>query len=314
MTILTRRRFIAVSAAAALAPQSLVAAPVATWRGIAMGAGAQMQIAGMDQAAAQVIFARVQAEIDRLENIFSLYRPNSALCQLNARGHLDLPPLEMLELFSLTSAIHRATEGAFDPSVQGLWLAYQHAASAAQPITGDALAEARSRVGWDQVQFDPQAVRFGISGMSLTFNGIAQGYLADRVAHILRQQGLENVLVDMGEIVALGQRTGGGGWRTGIVAPDRTEPVAVTDLSNRALATSAPMGTTLGPAKTSHILDPRTGAASGLWDIISVSADRAAVADGLSTAFTLLDIQQIASALRVFPDAHIEYLGGESQI
>ena len=75
MPNLTRRRFIAVSAAAGLAPASAAVGSTAVWRGIALGARAELRFSDLTPADAAPIFASVVAEISRLEQIFSLYLP-----------------------------------------------------------------------------------------------------------------------------------------------------------------------------------------------------------------------------------------------
>ncbi len=142
--------------------------------------------------------------------------------------------------------------------------------------------------------------------MAMTLNGIAQGYITDRVADLLRRRGFDNVLVDMGEIVGLGQRGDGGAWRIGVSTPDG-RIVHRTTLSDRALATSSPMGTLFDDdGNVGHILDPLRGVPIAVRELVSVSADRAALADALSTAFCIMDDAEAAAALEVHPTARLE--------
>jgi len=306
MRRVTRRRFLAISAAACVAPSAALGArPKAKWQGVALGAPASIQLSGLSAAEAAPVFEAAEAEILRLERLFSLYLPDSELSRLNRTGALSNPAPEMLELLSLSGAIHRATAGAFDPSVQPLWLAYAAVEwGAPEPAK---LQAARRAVGWEGVKLSTASVEFLRPGMALTLNGIAQGYIADRVADLLRNAGLRDVLVDMGEISAHGMRPDGTSWRVGISAPDGQllREIALTD---RALATSAPQGTLLGGVGDGHILDPRAGAPADLWRVSSGSADRAAVADGLSTAFCLMSRAEVDLALRAFSNARVELL------
>ncbi|MEO3427410.1 FAD:protein FMN transferase [Pelagibius sp. CAU 1746] len=306
---LSRRRFLAISAAAAALPAAARAArPVARWRGAALGAQASMTLVGVHDAEAGQVFGAVQEEIERMEGLFSLYRPDSLLTRLNAEGRLTAPPEEFLELLELSGRLQRATGGAFDPTIQPLWLL--HATAAAEnrrPAAGD-LAQARARCGWQHLEISPGALRFTRPGMALTFNGIAQGYVADRVAALLRSFGLRDVLVDMGEIAARGRRPDGSPWRAGISLPGG-RIVREVRLSERCLATSAPLGTFLDPAgRIGHILDPRSGEPGGRWRLVAVSAERAALADGLSTACCLLSREAIAAALAAQPGSSLEAL------
>ncbi|MEC5290927.1 FAD:protein FMN transferase [Aurantimonas sp. C2-6-R+9] len=303
---LTRRRFMTICAAAALPREALAGAPMTRWRGAALGAEASMTLVGIKGDAADEIFAATQAEIDRLEGIFSLYRAGSALARLNLEGRLDTPPAELVELLALSDSLHRVTGGAFDPTIQPLWQLHALAAQEQRRLEAEEIAEARKRTGWVHLRHSPDAVGFRRDGMALTLNGIAQGYIADRVAALVRARGLTDVLIDMGEIAALGRRPDRTPWRAAIATPDG-EIVGEVPLGDRALATSAPLGTPLDKAgRVGHILDPRTGHAEARWRLVSVAADSAALADGLSTAFCLMPRHAIKTVLQAHPNVSLE--------
>jgi thiamine biosynthesis lipoprotein len=158
------------------------------------------------------------------------------------------------------------------------------------------------------VRIDPAEIRLD-PGMALTLNGIAQGYIADRVATLLRGMGLERILVNTGEFAALGGDPRGGPWQIGLRAGDGVLPDRVP-LEGGALASSAALGITFDAAgQAGHILDPRSGRpAPGRWRLVSVTAPQAALADALSTAFCLLDRARIDAALAAFPQARIAAL------
>ena len=306
---IARRRFLAVCAAAGLSWSAPASAGGAfRWRGVALGAPASITLAGLDRAAAADLAGRVEAEISRLEDSFSLYRAGSEIRRLNRAGRLEHPSHEMRELLDLVRLVNESTGGAFDPTVQPFWRVRARAAAENRRPTRAELRAARHASGWRHVQAGPGPIRFGRPGMALTLNGIAQGYIADRIAGLLRARGLVDVLVDTGEVKALGRRADGQAWRAGIALPDGT-PVARAALSDRALATSAPLATLLDAARgTGHILDPRTGEPAAGWRLASVSAPRAALADALSTAFCLMDRRAIDAALARHRDAALESL------
>jgi FAD:protein FMN transferase len=302
-----RRRFIAIAAAAALAPGVAARALAPTrWQGIVMGARASITLAHVD---AEAIIARALAEVERLEDIFSLHRKGSALSRLNHEGGLDAPPFELLECLSLCSAVHAATGGRFDPTVQPLWRLHAEAhARGREPGEGE-IDAARKLAGWREVTFTPARAALARPGMALTLNGVAQGFIADRIANLLAAEGLDEVLVDMGELRALGGRPGGGDWPVTLVDPQGGMRGRL-GLRARALASSSPLGTTFDQAgQIGHILDPLTGrpATTG-WQLVSVTAPLAATADALSTAFCLMDRDAIEQALASFPAADLVHL------
>jgi thiamine biosynthesis lipoprotein len=139
--------------------------------------------------------------------------------------------------------------------------------------------------------------------MALTLNGIAQGYIADRVAEMLASEGLSNILIDTGELRALGDQPQGGAW------PVKLAQGGEVSLAARALATSAPLGTVFDTAGSlGHILNPKTGkTAAPRWRGISISAPSAALADGLSTAACLMNSQdEMLASLARFQDCRLE--------
>lgn len=274
----TRRRFLSFASAAALVAP---AAQAYRWQGAALGARAQIVL---DHPRASRITARALAEIDRLEDIFSLYRPGTELVRLNEAGRFAAPAFELLECLATARIAHRITRGRFDPTVQRLWQVEAEAAAAGHLPAEDALAAARATVGFEGVRFDSAGIALS-PGQRLTLNGIAQGYIADRVARLMRDEGVEDVLIDTGEIVAVGAPEGQAGW-----------PITIADgggkrlLSGRALATSALFGTVFDAAgHEGHILDPRGERPERARVLqVSVSAGSAALADALSTGLCLV--------------------------
>ena len=58
-------------------------------------------------------------------------------------------------------------------------------------------------------------------GAGLTLNGIAQGYMTDKVTEVLNAEGLRHVLAELGETRALGNHPSGMPWRIGSSAAGR---------------------------------------------------------------------------------------------
>lgn len=303
----SRRRFLTIFAAAgtlATVPfASQAQHPVRTWKGVAMGSAASIRLSHPD---ADEILSRATRELERLENIFSLYRDHSILAQLNRNGVIDAPPFEFLECLGLCGIINRASGGLFDPTVQSLWQLYAQSYSQGHAPLNASIHEALARTGWDKVDIDQNRVGFKKTDMSLTLNGIAQGYVADRIATLLRNDGLTNILINTGEFAALGGHPDGQDWPISINSGSgiRKDQVMLRD---NALATSLPNGTFFDQAGLAgHILDPRTGRpAPARRQAVSITAPRAALADGLSTAICLMDTREADSLLEQFPGAKL---------
>ena len=254
-----------------------------TWRGVALGAEAQIQLIHDDESRARVILDACVREIDRLENIFSLYRPESTVSRLNRQGRILVPELEFVELLAAALQISRETDGAFDVTVQPLWTPRSTDLPTAQQLDNVLRV-----IGFQHIDLSSRRVALARKGMALTFNGIAQGYITDRVAGLLAHEGCSNVLVHMGETYGAGSKSDGNPWRAKIGGTDET-----VALRNRALATS---GAADGP-RLDHLFDPHTGRAANNYRSVSVTAPTATVADALSTAFCMMEPEQIIQVL-----------------
>ncbi len=297
-----RRRFIRIgatlAATAAFGIPASAASPVRRWSGNALGAHASIELVGTDADLAEATFAVVEKEIARLEGLFSLYRSDSALSRLNAAGRLDAPEADFLRLLALARSVHRETGGLFDPTVQPVFAAYaaHYAGGRSDALPSAELADRLALVGLDEVAFDEAAIRFSHPGMAMTLNGIAQGYVTDRVADLLKARGFDNVLLDIGEIRALGGGRDGAGWKVGLAARSDTDTMAATlRVQDRAVATSMTTGTVLDSGgRVGHILHPRKGAVASAFSAVSVVTSDAALADALSTAAVLMTADELS--------------------
>ena len=260
-----RRRFLQIATAAALARP----AQAQTWRGQAFGADLSIQTEGAAPMAA------IRAEIAAIEACFSLFQ-DSELARLNATGR-GPGSARMRAVLALADRAYRATDGAFDPTVGGLW------AALAQGRDG---AAERAKIGWQHVEI-AEEIRLA-PGQALTLNGIVQGYAADRIAALCAQAGLGRCLIDMGEFAALG-----GPFRIGIEDP-AAGMIGTRSLSAGALATSSPGALPLPGG--SHILGPRGERPH--WSTVTVEGPEAALCDAASTAFVLMDKDAITRAGR----------------
>lgn len=298
----TRRRVLRILAAAvatSLAPRAL--AREIAWCGSALGADVSVVFSGADAAVAEGAVARIVAEIERLETIFSLQRGDSELARLNAAGRLDVPSPDLVHVLTRAREAHATTHGRFDPTVQSLWKFhvdwYAIDPARKRPSEVDIVA-ARGRVGLARVRIAPDAVELPAGG-ALTLNGIAQGHITDRATQLLREAGFRHVLVDLGETRAIDTRADGGAWR--ITLPDGRR-IGLVDC---ALATSSGAATRLARNGDHHIFDPTTGRPANHWRWLSVAHRSATVADALSTGLYCLAPPQAVAAIRATAGARL---------
>lgn len=303
---LTRRRFLTLSACAAgmaaLPCSALTSTPQTTWKGAALGADAQITLVHPNRTFAKQTLALCVSELERLEQLFSLYRSDSMLCQLNQEGKIIRPPEAFVALLQDAITYGHKTDGLFDISIQPLWQLYhqhfkQPNAAPEGPDT-NAIAQILELVNYQHIDVSTKHIKLR-KGMALTFNGIAQGAITDRIAALLTQHGFENALINLGEYAALGQRSHSQPWQCGIANPKQPWNIYKTRELPRgkSMATSGAYGTQWS-TKAHHLLSPKTGRpAQTNHASVSIIADSATQADALATYCALLSMNQAQTVL-----------------
>lgn len=280
---LDRRRFIAIAAAASLAGPAAIRPQRAVWRGAALGAEAEIAVEGEGAGPA---LAAAREALARVEQLFSLYDPGSALSRLNRDGRLATPA-EFGRLVGVCAEAHRLTGGLFDPTVQPLFAAMLRKGGR---LDAGEFAEIAPLLGWEKVAFDGARLELPSKGMALTFNGVAQGFAADRVVETLASHGFDRTAVNVGE-----WRSTGLPVRLDVRSPEGRS-LGDLVLTGSAVATSSPGGYRFADG-SGHIL--RANGADGVpsWRTVSVEVEIAAMADALSTGVALSPDETLARSL-----------------
>lgn len=320
MTQYTRRRTLgliaSVAGVTALSPWIAGAAGTAQakWSGVALGADATILLDGVCETEADELIGRCVSEIQRLEQVFSLYHPDSTLSRLNKEAVVLEPEQEFVELLSQAKGYAEATGGVFDPTVQPLWdvMARHFAGSGELAELEDELAAQRPLVDYRRLHIEPGRVWLEDSEMAVTLNGIAQGYITDRVAALLKREGFRHVLIDLGEQRALGPRRDSRAWQVGIRSPMGENGLdRVVDIWDGALASSGGYGYRFDDwGRYHHLYDPRRLDSANAWLSMSVKTANATEADALSTAFSAMSLAEIESVRKLFPSVSDIYAIG----
>jgi thiamine biosynthesis lipoprotein len=154
--------------------------------------------------------------------------------------------------------------------------------------------------------------------MSLSLNGIAQGYASDKACATLEAHGIQHAMIDAGETSLLGHAPNDQPWSFSIehAAMDEgkksetkqsqyfdsvksTMPIIVAD--GRAMATSSDSHTVFSADhKHHHILNPHSGDSPLYWSSVTVLAPSCVMADALTKVFFMLPRAQINSAARLW--------------
>lgn len=290
---MNRRRFITLAVGAGgllglpgICRKGLARAERKSW---ALGADVSLVVYHEDRALAEHALSAAFTALDDIENVLSLYRPQSQLCCLNRDGILNQPHPDLVHVLRSSITWSGLTDGAFDPTVQPLWRLY----SQGEVPDPDRVQFTRQLVDWRKVDVDTDLARLG-PGQEVTLNGIAQGFAADRVRDVLQAHGIRYALANTGEFGAIRHKPEGETWRIGIQHPRNPGAcVALAELDDRFLATSGDYETKFSEDFSSnHIFDPATGRSPTALSSVTVIAPTGLDADALSTAIFVLGPDQ----------------------
>ena len=239
--------------------------------------------------------ARISATLERLEQQFSTYRPNSELSRFNTARTTDWITVspELARVATDCRALSVLTGGAFDATIfplVDLWGFGPQRRSGPPPSAAE-ISAARARIGYRRLESraSPPALRKTSANLAADFSSMAKGFAADTIATQLSALGSTDHYVQIGgDIATAGPRP----WRVAIEQPAGSAPLAhVFDLAGQSLSTSGDAHNSFTHAgrRYGHILDPRTGepVASPLASV-SVIAPTCAQSSARATALFVL--------------------------
>ena len=236
---------------------------------------------------AEEAMGRAFAEIRRLTSLMTRFQSSSYIGHLNGTGSLKGAPSEVMEVLHSSLRYHTVSQGAFDITVMPIVDLYQHSFQANNaPPSPQALQETMARVGSQHLTVTKDSVSFGRSGMEVTLDGIAKGYIIDRAMDLLRRQNIQHALINAGgDIVVHGGKGEGKPWSIGIQDPwNHKRYVDVVTLNSGAIATSGNYEVFFDREQLfHHLILPNKGTPAPSIASVSIQAANAMEADALAT-------------------------------
>lgn len=226
------------------------------------------------------------AEIARLEDLFSLYKPESELSRLNRApvGTAVRPSPELLDLARTADGFRARTGGAFDATLEPALALFRRGT-----WTDAEWTAALGQVGADGWAIDATSgtLTRRREGAGLNFDGIAKGRALDAAADALRRGGARTFQINFGgQVLAAGDKA----WPIQLARPGGGAPLATIALSSGSLSTSAQSERFVerDGRRWGHIIDPRNGSPVQWAGSVTVLASDGTTADALSTALLVM--------------------------
>lgn len=260
----------------------------------AMGSPCEVQFFASERSEVARIVQAAVDEVERLEQLYSRYRPDSFLSAINeaaSGGNSIEVDAETALLLDYADTCFRESSGLFDISSGILRRAWDF--KAGKMAMSEELAAILPRVGWDKVDWRSPNLSFLAPGMELDLGGVVKEYAVDRLAALLPDYGVESGVINLGgDVRVLGPRPFGEPWRVGIRHHRVRDGVAsLVEIERGALASSGDYERCIvvDGVHYGHILNPKTGWPATELAAVSVIAPLCLVAGSAATIAMLKD-------------------------
>ncbi|WP_323752862.1 FAD:protein FMN transferase [Marinobacter sp.] len=260
-----------------------------------------------DSARLKMLAQGIQAELERVDNAMSTWKPDSELSKLNRKqSQADWTTLSapLFEVIHRAQEISAQTDGAFDATigpVVNLWGFGPDARPERSP-SDEELLKALNVTGWEFLEFDSEALAIrSKQPQYIDLSGIAKGYGVDVVARYLDTQGVQAYLVEIGgEVRTRGRKPDDDVWRLAVETPsDQARQVnVVVALDRKSMATSGDYRNYYESEgqRYSHTIDPDTGRPiDHRLASVTVISDDCMTADALATAYNVMGFERAMS-------------------
>jgi thiamine biosynthesis lipoprotein len=289
-----------------------------------MGTRITVELRADDPIKGSAAIDAVLAEMHRIDDLMSHYKPESELSQINA--HAAEAPVkvdrELFDLLKLSLHFSELTNGAFDITYAGVGHLYDYRKHI-RP-TEEEIRAALPTVNWRNLILDPDnlTVKFAMPGMRIDVGGIGKGYAVDRCIAILQSRGFTHAFVQAGGDSRIIGDHDGRPWVVGIRHPDDPNKIVTKlPLVDTAMSTSGDYYRFFDDngVRYHHIIDPHTGHPASKVRSATILGPTATETDGLSkTAFVigaektleLINRMPNFDAIFVTPDGRVLYSKG----
>jgi FAD:protein FMN transferase len=272
-----------------------------------MGTRCYVQLWADDPAKGNDAMDAVMAELRRIDDLMSHYKPESQLSQVNARANQEPVQVdkELFDLIKLSTHYSQITEGAFDITYASVGYLYDYRRHI-RP-TEEQIRQALPAVNWRNMLLDEEhhTVRFAHPGMRIDLGGIGKGYAVDRGVAVLKARGFTHAVVTAGGDSRIIGDHMGQPWLVAIRHPDNPNKVVTRiPLSDTAISTSGDYYRYFDEngVRYHHIIDPRTGHSASKVRSATVLAPTATQTDGMSKTAFVLGAQKALEIINRMPE------------
>ncbi|UTF94454.1 FAD:protein FMN transferase [Elizabethkingia anophelis] len=277
-----------------------------------MGSRFQITLVDKDSISAERNIDKAVAEITRIENLISEWRPETQISQVNQNA--GIKPIKVdREVFDLTKKglyFSKLTDGAFDISIVAMDKIWKFDDSMDELPSEQAIKESVRNVDYRNIILDStnSTIFLRNPGMKIGFGSIGKGYAADKTRDLMKSMGVKAGIIDAsGDISTWGTQPDGKPWAIGINNPFNDHKMAaILYFKENSVTTSGSYEkyAEINRKRYSHIMNPKTGYPSTGLTSVTITGPNATMANGFSTSVMVLGEKEGLKLLKQFPEYH----------
>lgn len=274
-----------------------------------MGSRFDITIVSNDSSTAEAYIDTVVAEVTRIENLISDWRPQTQISEVNRNAGIRPVKVDR-EVFELTERalyLSKLTNGAFDISFAAMDRIWKFDGSMSEMPSTEAIKRSVEKIGYGNILLDKNnsTIFLKKEGMKIGFGALGEGYAADKCREIMIKKGVMAGIVNgSGDMSSWGRHPSGDAWKIGVTNPiDNNELFVILSLDNEAAVTSGSYEkyVVFNGKRYSHIINPKTGYPAHGLSSVTILGPSAEFANGLSTSIMVLGKKKGLKLLKAYP-------------
>jgi len=271
------------------------------------------------------VMDKVYKRLFEIERAMSKTIATSEISKINENAGQDYVDIseDTYEVIERALKFANVTEGSFDPTIGplvDLWKITESEENRTWLPTDEEIKKVIDLVDYKKVDLKDGEAYLSQAGMKLDLGGIAKGYGADEARRILKEEGVNSALIDLGgNIYAVGEKPDGSSWRIGIKNPDEegNDYLGIVSVKDKSVVTSGGYERyfKLNGKVYHHIINPKTGypANNGIRSV-SIISDSSTDGDALATAVYIMGLERAKDLIKNFTDVGFIILTDDNHI
>lgn len=255
----------------------------------------------------QEAVSSAEKEIRRLEALLSVTDSKSEIYRINSNPDKFIKVSdECFELVKKSVSISEDTNGNFDITVYPAVSLWGFTNSEYKVPSESEILDVKDKIGYNKITLDENSKSVKIPvGTSLDLGAIAKGYIADKAAEALAENGVTSALLNFGgNIRLIGSKPDGTSFKIGVKAPFSDGYFATLSAKDITASTAGGYERYFeeNGVRYHHILNPHT-ATPAVSDILSatVIGKNGEVCDALATASFVTGTAKVTSITALYP-------------